>query len=242
MSFTRKLAALAAAALLATGMGAQAAILNVVGGSNFTLPGTGTSTAVNSFNPVNFSTPGSAATQAYVALDPDAVMRQKSSVTVINGAAKNATNGLSVSGKVFITFTYMLKEAGYTNVLLDTGDGGSVTVFQTGSNTIGQSYTSSFVMGPGLLNFRLQTISGGSGFLDNDGTATSNALGIAYSALFNNGRSIIVGFDDAGAGPDRDYDDLVFRIDITPVPLPAAGLLLLAGLGGLGLMSRRRAV
>ena len=35
-------------------------------------------------------------------------------------------------------------------------------------------------------------------------------------------------------------DDLVARIDIASIPLPAGGLLLLGGLGGLGLAARRR--
>ena len=65
-------------------------------------------------------------------------------------------------------------------------------------------------------------------------------MGLAFSAIFNNGRSVIVGYDDSGAGPDFDYDDLVARIDVAPIPLPAAVWLLAAGLGGLGFVARRR--
>ena len=51
-----------------------------------------------------------------------------------------------------------------------------------------------------------------------------------------------MGFDDSGAGPDADYDDIVFRIDITAVPLPAAAWLLIGGMAGLGFASRKRKV
>ena len=54
--------------------------------------------------------------------------------------------------------------------------------------------------------------------------------------------------DGGGAGPNGgpngDYDDLIVRMDVipttAPVPLPAAGVLLVGALGGLGLMRRRR--
>jgi hypothetical protein len=240
MMSLKRLTGFAVAVLVASTLAARAEMLTVVGGTDFTLPGTGSSTNVSSFNPVNFSTTNAART-TYESLD-GGVMRQGSSVKVINGAAKTASNGLSVDERVFVTFTYMLKEAGFTNVLLETV-GGPVEIFRTGMSTIGQT-SSTFVMGPGFLKFRLQTAVASDGtagaFLDNDGAASSNNLGIAYSAGFNGGRSIIVGFDDAGAGPDRDYDDLVFRVDISAVPLPAAAWLLLAGISGLGLVARRR--
>ena len=63
-------------------------------------------------------------------------------------------------------------------------------------------------------------------------------LNIAYSALFNGNTSVITFFGD-GVG-DGDNDDLGVRIDVAPVPLPAAGWMLLAGLGALGAAAGRR--
>lgn len=52
-------------------------------------------------------------------------------------------------------------------------------------------------------------------------------------------------FDDDGAGSDDNHDDMAIRIAISSgslsaIPLPAAGWLLLAGLGGLGALRRFR--
>lgn len=52
------------------------------------------------------------------------------------------------------------------------------------------------------------------------------------------GSSLWLFFDDAGAGDDDNHDDYVVRI--SAVPLPAAGLMLMGGLAGLGFVGRRR--
>jgi hypothetical protein len=141
-----------------------------------------------------------------------------------------------LDGKARVTFTYMLKEAAYTNVLAETTAGWN-QIFNTASSTIG-TQSASVVMGPGLLAFTLKTLGQALAFA-NDGTA-QGTVRPAFRTIFNTGRSVIVGSDDSGAGPDKDYDDLVARIDVAPVPLPAAAWLLVAGLGGLGLAARRR--
>ena len=65
-----------------------------------------------------------------------------------------------------------------------------------------------------------------------DGTATS-------------GTTVDIWFDDGGAGPDDNHDDMLIRLtvsggSISIVPVPASVPLLLTALGGLGFMARRK--
>ena len=53
---------------------------------------------------------------------------------------------------------------------------------------------------------------------------------------------VFLAYDDGGAGPDGDYDDIFVRTEATVsvVPLPASALLLLGGLGGFSILRRKR--
>ncbi len=63
------------------------------------------------------------------------------------------------------------------------------------------------------------------GFTSNTGTYSSRVL--------------YLGFDDTGAGPDDNHDDLLIRVSV--VPEPSAWAMLIAGFGLVGLAARRRA-
>jgi hypothetical protein len=168
-------------------------------------------------------------------------------ISFLTGSVKNATNGLSVSRAAKVTFTYLGSEAGFTNRSVNLLS--SATIFLnngSGASSLGDVVKGLF--GAGLLAFAYQS-GDGSGSDGSNGSIANNGgavhpnpadIGIAFSELFNNDRSILVFFDDSGADVDRDWDDLAMRIDVAPIPVPAAGVLLAAALGGLGLAARRK--
>ncbi|MFN0113894.1 MAG: VPLPA-CTERM sorting domain-containing protein [Paracoccaceae bacterium] len=154
-----------------------------------------------------------------------------------------------LKGSAHVTFTLFGYEAGYTNKLFSgknvlTGGGGH----KFSKNGMG-SFTLSNVAA-GLLDFGFWT-SGGKQTVKNgknpDNTGRNPFPGINFFATFadtansRKGNSLWLFFDDDGANNDDDHDDLVARVDVAPVPVPAAGLLLLGALGGLAVLRRRQA-
>lgn len=139
-------------------------------------------------------------------------------------------SGLNISGNATIRVTFLGKEAGAENFAFSMlGDEIS------NNGAVGSSFTA-MVSGPGALAFNFRsTVHGGTSAGSSGFTGTA---AIAFSAVFNGGQSIYAFFDDSGAANDRDWDDMVVRIDV--IPVPAAGLLLLGGLGAMAAMKRRR--
>lgn len=100
----------------------------------------------------------------------------------------------------------------------------------------------------GMLNFTFADMTGGSvgnggnpgvdfnsyavlGDFSQTGVFTPDTLGGTYD--------LILGFND-GLRVDADYDDIVIGLRIVPIPEPETYALMLAGLGALGFISRRR--
>ncbi|MFV0474259.1 MAG: VPLPA-CTERM sorting domain-containing protein [Pikeienuella sp.] len=147
--------------------------------------------------------------------------------------------GLTVTPGATITATYMGSEAGASNgARLEFG----LFAFSNATSSVGDSVT--FMNTGNLVNLLFSTNNlGGDDAIDNSiGLSTDDRLNMAFtdiSGATGDVTSVFAFFGD-GAG-DLDYDDMVIRLDISTVPLPAAGLLLLTGLAGIGFMSRRRA-
>jgi len=227
-------AALMAASLISAN-GAGAATLSLSGGATEQL---NVGAITQGFDPSGIS-----------AINADGIVAGSTVVTYFLGPGA-VTDGLFVTPHlVNIKFDYMGKEAGYTN---GTFLFGGTQLFSSATSTPGVSTAtvSNYDVNPtGLVPIYFQTNCGGScNRIAQNGGPINSDLGIAFAKVTN---SIYYAFfDDGGAGPDRDWDDMVVRITVsdvpqqTPpppaVPLPASLPLFAGGLGLLGLLARRR--
>lgn len=139
--------------------------------------------------------------------------------------------GLMLDEGTLIKVTFLGKEADAKNVAFS-GLGGSIS----NEDSIGSSYIT--YVGSGNLAFAFESALGTSAS-NTTGTILGDAA-IGFSEIFDNGKTVYAFFDDSGAGNpgDRDFDDMVVRISV--VPLPAGGLLLLTALGGFAAVRRKK--
>ena len=151
---------------------------------------------------------------------------------------------ISVSEDARIKVEYLGFEAGATNTFTMVNSfttSGKFEYAEVGGN-LGEFTVDA---GAGLLDFIFSSTIGGGKSLANG--ASNLNLKFNFFASFGeagvtSGKSILLFLDDGGTNPggglDDNHDDIAVRLSV--VPLPAGMLLLLTGMGGLAVASRRR--
>lgn len=147
----------------------------------------------------------------------------------------NGTIGvLEIDGPGVVTYTYLGKEAGFSNKFINVG--GSTTPMSTSSTPPGTASVQAY-NAMGILNFSFGT---DATTTVTNGSATNTSPTFAIFSGGSSGYKWVLGYDDSGAGPDRDFDDMVIGVNVAAVPEPEAYGLALAGMGVVAFAMRRR--
>lgn len=229
MSLVKKLAASAA---LATALMASPLLVSTSSAATLTITGGTAGVLGLNFNPTN---------AASMLLD---LVGPGKAITYFDSSTTSA-DGLFVSPQI-VTLTFQFKgyEAGNTSVSAAEFTYLGTPMFTNKTTPGGTTSLGSFnvLADPGLVPFLFKNLDTGRTAVN--GGPVSAGSRLAFAQI--NANTVYALFDDGGAGPDSDYDDMVVKITATgggtdlATPIPGALPLFASGLGLIGFVARRR--
>lgn len=202
---------------------AAAASLSITGGSSYVLPdGSGTA------GPHDPDYSGLAAALVPTVGQGDTVLAFGSGFTPFDGK-----NGLALNNAAPIRVTFLGKEASATNVAMNKGSG-----LLSNNDAAGSSFVT--MDDPDWVElvfetFKINQPGVSLGTIENN-TDGQTDFGLSMAFFQEDSKNVIAFFGD-GRG-DTDFDDMVVRMSV--IPLPAGGVLLLTALGGFAAARRKK--
>ena len=160
---------------------------------------------------------------------------------LFNTSAQAAIGDALVASGGNILITFEGSDAGFDSLIRVNG---GTEIFPNHSTIIGTTVDLGFFAAGTVLDISLRVLN--TGDIWHTGAAAGNADGLAHADVvynFNgNAGRTYVGFEDLFGGGDMDYNDHQFSFTnvANPVPEPETYALMLAGLGVMGFVARRR--
>ena len=154
---------------------------------------------------------------------------------------------LTLDTDAILTFSLVGHESGFYNEFLiddapalSESSGGMVSTANFATGVLGTSISRAFSAGNISNRLSFRAVNSASTVIGTYGAGDNN-FGIYFDGVVgDNITSFFLALDDTVQGPDDNHDDIIVRVDVAAIPLPAAAWLLL-GVSGALVAAKRRA-